>query len=90
VQNVDLETAEYLVGFLDRECTLSFQHMVKMGLGNSREAGQSAFGGYAAADPQAKFFNEAQLQIMECHGFSHKGLFLPEIGYRETSLELLV
>jgi hypothetical protein len=61
-----------------------------MGLGNPGEACQSAFGGFAAADPQAKLFDEALLQILESHGFRHKGLFLPEIGYQETSLELLV
>jgi hypothetical protein len=61
-----------------------------MGLGNSREACQSAFGGFAAADPQAKLFDQAVLQILESHGFHPKGLFLPEIGYQETSLELSV
>ena len=72
MQNVNLEAAEDLVGFLDREGTLSFQDVVKMGLGNSGEAGQSAFGGDAAADPKAKLVEEALLQIVECHGLAIK------------------
>jgi hypothetical protein len=27
---------------------------------------------------------------LKCHGFRPNGLFLPEIGHQETSLELLV
>ncbi len=69
---------------------LSFQHVVEMGLGNSGQAGQAAFGGHAAAHAEAKLVEKALLQIVKCHGFSLKALFLPEIGYQENSLELLV
>jgi len=90
MENVDLETAENLVRLFDREGSFSFQYVMKVWLRDSRLAGEAAFGGFAAAHAEAKLFNQALLQILKCHGFRPNGLFLPEIGHQETSLELLV
>jgi len=51
VQNVNLQTVENRVGSLDGKYTLSFQHVVQMGLGNSGTACQAAFRGRTAAYP---------------------------------------
>jgi hypothetical protein len=69
VQEVNLQTAENLVGFRQRELTLSFQHVVQMGLGNSGSVGESALGGSAAAHPLAKLFEETLVQVVEGHVF---------------------
>ena len=67
MQNVDLQTAEHLVGLFHGKQALSFQYVVEMGLGNSGKARESAFGGGSAAHPLAEFVEEALLQFVECH-----------------------
>jgi len=80
VQDVDLETAENFVGFLDGEYALSFQHVMEMRLRNSGKPCESAFGDRATAYPSSKLIEEMLLQFVECHWLVC-GLFLRGIGY---------
>ena len=65
IQKPDLQVVEDLIGHVHREHSFAFEHVMEVGLAESCEFCQAAFGGFAALNPAAEVFEEAVFKVDE-------------------------
>src|SRR5207248_509272 len=64
VHEVDIQVSQNLIGHLHGEETLSFQYVMKVGLAQAGNPGQTTLGGLPTADAMPQVIHEALLKIL--------------------------
>ena len=67
IENVQVETAQDLVGAVKGEEPFAFKYVMEVGLGDSDESGEPPFGGFACAHAAAEVVQKANPQIVKGH-----------------------